>query len=149
MTQDEMQKYWDACLIKQWRLMGTVGDLFEMYRSIVGRYPLHGELMRMPELHRKIGVRIYVDKFLPKLNDLLWKVEPEKDVRVLDKLTKSRYDKDVRGATDSERERNNARRRHKTNVTRVKFESMSYRERNADTDGNVVKSSKVRVRRVR
>lgn len=147
MTQEEMQKYWDACLIKQWRLMGTVGDLFNMYKSIVGNYPQPGELLRLPALHHTIGVRVFVDTRLPKLSDILWKTEPEKDVETLRKLTKSKYENDKRPSTSGERDLTNARSKHHREMKRANFELEAYKNRNSATDWGVVKSPKARIGR--
>lgn len=147
MTQEEMQKYWDACLIKQWRLMGTVGDLFNMYKSIVGNYPQPGELLRLPALHHTIGVRVFVDTSLPKLNEILWKTEPDKDIETLRKLTKSKYENDKRPRTSGEKERENARAKHHREMKRANFERDAYGNRNSATDWGVVKSPKARIGR--
>ena len=105
MNQEELQKYWDACLIKQWRQFGRINDLFAMYKSIVGVYPEADSLLRMPPqgMSHLIGVRVYVDNFLSKLNEKLWATPPEKDVDTLRALTKSKYNNKQRGATDGEK----------------------------------------------
>ena len=147
MTQEEMQKCWDACLIKQWRLMGTVGDLFNMYKSIVGNYPQPGDLLRLPALHHRVGVRVFVDSYLPKLNDILWKTKPEKDVETLRKLTKSKYENDKRPTSNGERDLTNARSKHHREMKRANFELEAYNNRNSATDWGVVKSPKARIGR--
>ena len=144
MTQEEMQKYWDACLIRQWRRVGTVGSVFTMFKSIVGHYPKSGELLRIPPMHRKVGIRVYVDCYLPKLNDLLWKVPPDKDVEILNKLTKSKYDNDKHPSTNGEKEMRNARQRLKRSEKKIDFKNETYENRNHDTDWGVVKSNKAR-----
>lgn len=151
MTQEELQKYWDACLIRQWRQFGKIYDLFSMYKSIVGSYPQTGSLLRMPPegLPHRIGVRVYVDNFLSKLNEKLWATSPEKDVDTLRALTKSKYNNKQRKATDGERARNAERKRSKRADLRVEFNYKSFEKRNQATDWGVVKSSKARVRRMR
>lgn len=144
MTQEEMQKYWDACLIRQWRKAGTVGSVFTMFKSIVGHSPQPGELLRIPILPPRVGVRVYVDSYLPKLSVLLWKAPPEKDVEILNKLTKSKYEKDKRPSTNGEKEMLNARQRHIRSAKKVAFNKESYENRNHETDWGVVNSSKVR-----
>ena len=151
MNQEELQKYWDACLIKQWRQFGRINDLFAMYKSIVGVYPEADSLLRMPPqgMSHLIGVRVYVDNFLSKLNEKLWATPPEKDVDTLRALTKSKYNNKQRGATDGERARNAERKRSKRASVRLAFESKARSERNQATDWGVVKSSKVHIRRKR
>ena len=151
MTTAELQKYWDACLIKQWRLAGTLADLRTMYKSIVGEYPDNHSILRKPEasMPYRIGVRVFVDTRLSKLNELLWKVSPEKDVEILKKLTASKYDTHNRPSTNAEREVNNTRYRHKKEAAINKLNITLYSERNSATDWDTVKSTRARVRRTK
>ena len=151
MTTAELQKYWDACLIKQWRLAGTLADLRAMYKSIVGEFPDNHNIRRKPKIGTpyKIGVRVFVDSELSKLNELLWKVTPEKDVEILSKLTTSKYDIHSRPPTNAEREVINTRRKHKKELQINKLSSTLYAERNSATDWDTVKSTKTRVRRTK
>ena len=151
MTAAELQKYWDACLIKQWRLAGTLADLRTMYKSIVGEYPDNHSILRKPEasMPYRIGVRVFVDTRLSKLNELLWKVSPEKDVEILKKLTTSKYDIHRRKSTYAEREVNNTRRRHKKEAAISTLNITLYSERNSATDWDTVKSTKTRVRKTK
>ena len=151
MTTAELQKYWDACLIKQWRLAGTLGDLRTMYKSIVGEFPDNHSILRKPEasMPYKIGVRIFVDTRLSKLNELLWEVPPEKDVEILKKLTASKYDIHNRPPTNAEREVKNTSKKHRKELQINKLSFTLYAERNSATDWDTVKSTKTRVRRTK
>ena len=151
MTTAELQKYWDACLIKQWRLAGTLEDLRTMYKSIVGEFPDNHNIRRKPKIGMpyKIGVRVFVDSELSKLNELLWKVTPEKDVEILSKLTTSKYDIHSRPLTNAEREVKNTSKKHRKELQINKLSFTLYAERNSATDWDTVKSTKTRVRRTK
>jgi len=143
------QEYWDACLIKTWRNIGTFYDLNKMFHSIVGKWPTDMEprLLRTPLRWTpgKMQVRYYVAHFLPKINDRLHAQPPEKDVFLLRKLQESNYDtaKDYL-KSETEKERDAVSRQHsfarKVNAHNIK----AITERNHETDWNKVKGGHIR-----
>lgn len=143
MEKTDAQKYWDACLIRNFRMFGTIGDAFEMFKSIAGVYPEVYGLRRLPSfLHRSVGIRVFVASFLPLVNDRLHDPKTD-DVAFLNKLCKSKYDtQKKRVETEQDRELNNIARDIKAKLKRIDFERDAYRRRNRGTDWGVVKSSK-------
>ncbi len=139
MTQD-LQKTWDACMIRCWRKFLTIGDAIAMYRSMTGAYPTG--LLRVPNsgLHYKIGIKVFMDSYLPKINSWLWSNDPDKDILLLRKLQNSKYDCSKRPhTTKAKKDLENTQRKLRNNVSKVKLDIHRYSERNHATDWNVHK----------
>jgi hypothetical protein len=90
------QKNWDAALIKTWRLAGSVGDVFVLFKALSGKRSDECDppLKRMPAPNYpwKVGVRVFVANHLSKISKRLWEQSPEKDILLLRKLETSAYD---------------------------------------------------------
>lgn len=138
------QEYWDACLIKTWRNMGTFRDAQKMFFSIMQTWPdkIEPPLLRYPTMFIPNGVQIryFTAMFLPKINDWLWDHSPDKDVDFFKHITKSKYTvSKKRLKTEESKERYNlgqtARRLRLING----FNLQQANNRNHDTDWNVVK----------
>lgn len=138
------QEYWDACLIKTWRNIGTLQDACSMFKDIVGKWPDECDppLLRYPVNYLPYGVQMqyFVASFLPKISDWLWSHPPDKDVELLRKVTKSKYTtakKYVRTQDDKERANITNKQRKDRELRTLRTEK--YSTRNHDTDWNVIK----------
>jgi hypothetical protein len=137
------QEYWDACLIKTWRNSGTVGDVFAMFYSIMKTFTSEYELLRVPPkaIHPKIGVRVFVARYLPKINDWLWDKPREKDVELLKKLSKSKYDTlDGQFKTEADKEVAREQQRLRSNRLKVAMNTIERNNRNQATNWGVTKA---------
>jgi hypothetical protein len=87
------QEYWDACLIKTWRLDGKVIDAILMFKSITGKtlYDRQEQLLRTPPIAFpfKLRIRPFMAQYLEKISHRLWEQKPDKDVLLLKKLQTS------------------------------------------------------------
>lgn len=138
MTKEEMQKFWDAMLIRSWRQFGTIGDLRDMFESTCGVSCHDAEILRKtPPMKGRVGTRVFVAQYLPKINDRLLGQATDKDVALLRALQSSPYDTLQKGIPDREREQ--LRRQVKRNRLEVGFQTMKAAGRNHDTDWNVTK----------
>jgi hypothetical protein len=144
-----LQEYWDACLIKTWRNLGSISNAMHMFEVTTGKMLFESNLLRVPPLGFpwKVGMRVFVAERLPKISERLWSQPPEKDVLLLRKLATSKYDtakEDTSPDTDLKRQRRQLRR----NGKRIAMETLSVSNRNASTDWNVTKGPS-QVRRAR
>ena len=97
----------------------------------------------------KIGIRVFVASYLPKINDRLWNQPPDKDVLLLRKLQTSNYDtlKSVPISAGEAELRKVKRSTHANNAISV-LNIHKYSERNNATDWNVSKGPyRLKVRR--
>lgn len=145
------QKNWDAALIKTWRLAGSIGDVYALFRAIAGKRTDECDppLKRMPPKHIpwKIGVRVFVAEHLSKISNRLWDQPPEKDILLLRKLETSSYDTETEKIhRDSELEAQ--RKMVRENRERQSLITTNISNRNHSTDWGVTKGPS-RVRRVR
>ena len=149
------QEYWDACLIKTWRNMGTYRDAQKMFYSIMKQWP---EKIEPPLLRHPVGflpngmqIRYFMSTWLPKMNDWLWSHPPDKDVELLRAVTKSRYtvlEKSLKTEEDKERKALSVEKR-KSHAT-MKLDRELWETRNKDTDWGVTKApGKYRTRRLK
>lgn len=136
---DTDQKIWDACLIKTWRNAGTVLDAISMYQNIAHK-ELDFSLLRVPKAGYpwKTGIRVFVASHLYKISKRLWQQPPEKDIELLKKLQTSSY---TTSKDDVERDKTlaNEASQHKRNSKKVGMSNLAYKNRNYDTNWNVVK----------
>ena len=146
-----LQEYWDACLIRAWRNHLRVLDAMRMFQSITGKRLDECELLRVPATNIPwlIGMRVFASGHLPKVSDWLWEHEPEKDVALLRKLSKSKYDTEkVRYRTNGDRDLEATQSRVRRDRQKLEFKTREISEKNAATDWNVTKGrTKVRVRK--
>lgn len=133
------QKYWDACLIKVWRAGGQLLDAVLMFKSITGKDVSECNLKRTPPggMAWKMGVRVFVAEFLPKISARLWEQEPSKDVALLKALEKSSYTTCQR---TRDRELAKTKREAKQNETEISMLANKIASRNRKTDWGVTKS---------
>lgn len=139
------QEYWDACLIRTWRNLGTIRDANSMFRSITGEWPdkIEPPLLRLPKRALPITVqaRYFVAHFMPKLNDMLLNSDRDKDVLILRKLKDSKYNtakkQDV-SIADRERFAKEGRQMY-VDKKAISVGIKMYSERNDGTNWNVNK----------
>ena len=139
------QEYWDACLIRTWRNIGTIKDANKMFHSIVGKWPheIEPRLLRLPNfgLPFTVQARYFVAHFMPKLNDMLLSSDRDKDVAILRKLKDSKYStarKADKSIADVERHMNEGR-QMSIDKKAMSVEYNNYKNRNSATDWNVAK----------
>lgn len=136
------QEYWDACMIRTWRNMGTIHDVFSMFYSVTGKKTEEFELKRKPPkgLPSGMQIRIFTARFLPKINDWLWDKTPEKDVLLLKKLSVSKYDTlETAFRSNADKEMSKEIQRINTNRKRMGMRTLDYNNRNQATDWGVTK----------
>ncbi len=137
-TQEQLQKYWDAMLIRSWRQFGTVGELRDMFFQTCGVNWNEVQILRnTPPLHGRVTTRVFVAKYLPKISERLFSQEPAKDVNLLRALQSSKYD--TYKAALPDRERQNMQSQVRRDKLRIAFEHAKYKGRNRDTDWGVTK----------
>ncbi len=146
------QEHWDASLVHTWRRAGTLLDAVAMFNSDEESRGIDvTTLKRAPPigLPWKMGVRLFVAQYLPKINDRLWDQSPEKDDLMLRKLAQSNYDTlktAYRSASDVELHAEVQR--HRRNIKRVEMDMLSKSNRNQATDWGVTKGPvRTRVRK--
>lgn len=135
-TKSQQQKYYDALLIRGWRLFQNVVDVDSSFHSIFGLYPQQAGLLRTAG-YNKMGVRHFVASYLPKINDRLLSQAPEKDVLLLRKLETSSYTT-LKAAIEDKEVKAEARTLKRRRIS-IGFETLKAATRNHDTDWNVVK----------
>ena len=142
------QEYWDACLIRAWRNFQTVGQLFQMFKSITKIETTDG-LLRKPQpfVNPKMGVRVFSARFLPDINEWLHNHPADKDILLAKKLSTSKYDTfDKPFKTNAEKDVEKVKKDNKKNMEKVNLGFTWYQDRNAATDWNVTKG-KARIKR--
>jgi hypothetical protein len=145
------QEYWDACLIRAWRQQMNLMGAMRMFLSITGKRIDECELLRVPadNIPWNVGVRVFTASYLPKISDRLWDQEPEKDVALLRKLQKSKYNTEkTQYRTNADRDLANEQAKNKRNREKNAYTTHEISESNSATDWNVTKGPvKVRVRK--
>jgi hypothetical protein len=143
------QEYWDACLIRGWRLHGTILNSMIIFKSITGKeiFDYDPRLLRIPRngYPWSIHLRVFVADHLSKISKRLWEQPPEKDVMLLKKLKDSKYDTELDKLKN--RELDNERSQLYRNRKKVGMSSLAASQRNSATDWNVVKGGKIGRRR--
>jgi hypothetical protein len=146
-----LQEYWDACLIRAWRRQLRVLDAMNMFLSITGKRTDECELLRTPlkSIPWTTGVRVFTASYLPKINDRLWDQDPEKDVALLRKLQKSKYNTEkTQYRTNADRDLANEQARNRRNKQVVELSLTKALNKNSATDWNVTKgAAKIRIRK--
>ena len=139
-----LQEYWDACLIRAWRNHMKIVDAMNMFYSITGKRLDECQLLRTPieNIPWNISARVFTAYHLPNINERLWDQSPEKDVALLHKLSKSKYNtQKTAHRTNADRELSNEMQRNRKNRERNNLSLHAVTKRNAETDWNVVKGS--------
>lgn len=145
LTHAQLQEYWDACLIKQWRSFGSVLDAICQWERLTERKFMDVEMLRKPRggMPWKIGVRVFVAEFLPKINDRLIDQPREKDVALLKKLQTSNYTTlSMAMPSQKERDRRSVENQIRKANAIYKLDSEVHGNRNHDTDWGVTKGSR-------
>jgi hypothetical protein len=146
-----LQEYWDACLIRSWRRQLSLLDAMSMFLSITGKRTDECELLRVPakNIPWNVGARVFTAYHLPKINDRLWEQEPEKDIDLLRKLQKSKYNTEkTRYRTNADRDLANEQAKTRRNQEKNAYTTHEIAEYNSATDWNVTKGkARVRVRK--
>jgi hypothetical protein len=141
-TQEQLQEYWDACLIRHWRLFGTVLDAIYQWERLTNLRWSDTELLRKPKpkFPLKVGVRAFVAAFLPKINDWLWEHPKEKDIDLLKKLKGSKYTTAKNQInSQTKRDQNRLSKSTKKEMSKSNLDKHKWMERNRDTDWNITK----------
>lgn len=145
---DTLQTKWDAALIKTWRLDGRLQDTINLFNFLNGNitFSFDLNLKRIPAggFPWTVHVRVFMDQFLPKINERLWSQSPEKDVLLLRKLATSNYDtynKPIRNSLLASTQVGHKIRKSKSIM---EYEFRNWANRNNKTDWNKVKSNKVK-----
>lgn len=146
-----LQEYWDACLIRSWRRQLCLLDAMSMFLSLTGKRTDECELLRVPldNIPWKTGVRVFTAYHLPKINDKLWDQEPEKDIDLLRKLQKSKYNTEkTQYRTNADRDLASAQAKVRKDKEKNAYTTHEISEYNSATDWNVTKGrARVRVRK--
>lgn len=133
----ELQKTWDACLIRCWRMDLTLLDVERMFESITKQWP--SNLLRMPTYNfpKRIRVRVFMDSYLHKISERLWAQEPAKDIDLLRKLQTSKYDTSSKAhRSNADNELQKVKRSLKTSKAKSELDIWKYSRRNHATDWN-------------
>jgi len=130
------QKYWDACLIRSWRMHGTLSSLLIMFKAVVHKDALEEGLLRTPTgyVPFRQPVRAWVASRLPKISTILWEQDPDKDVALLRKLENSKYTTAKSSTIIPDKERAKMRADLRKNKQAMELESTNYSNRNSATD---------------
>ena len=109
MSIEELQKYWDACLIRCWRKDTRLYHAIKLFKLYSGKLPWEVELIRVPpsmRLYAGRPTRAFVARFLTELGDWLLNHPQEQDIKLLNKITSTKYDSvDDRHRIDGETRR--------------------------------------------
>jgi hypothetical protein len=126
-------------------------DAMSMFLSITGKRIDECELLRVPSnnIPWKTGARVFTAYYLPKINDRLWDQDPEKDVALLRKLQKSKYNTEKKQyRTNADRDLSSAQNKIRKDMQKNSYTTHLVSEYNSDTDWNVTKGkARVRVRK--
>lgn len=142
------QEYWDACLIKTWRNSGNIVDAMSMFYSVTGKRITGSELLRIPapNFPWRVGIRVFVAQFLPKINDRLWDQPPEKDVALLKKLSTSKYDTSKQPIkSEADKELAKERRQYHKNKLKVGMNTTERNNRAQATEWGVTKAPQSKI----
>lgn len=146
-----LQEYWDACLIRSWRRQLCLMDAMSMFLSLTGKRIDECELLRvpLPNYPWKGAVRVFTAYHLPKINDRLWDQEPEKDIDLLRRLQKSKYNTEKTAyRTNADKDLSEAQRKTRSDRKKKEYVTGVVANRNSATDWNVTKGrARVRVRK--
>ena len=93
MSIEELQKYWDACLIRCWRRDLYLSHAVKLFKLYSGKFPWEVDLLRIPpdRHYWKKPTRGFVARFMPKLSDWLFDHPQEQDLELLNKITATKY----------------------------------------------------------
>ena len=140
MDKAEAQKLWDACLIKSWREFYTIGQACEMFNSIAKKSVHDFDILRKPnpKMPWSVGARMFVAQRLPKINEKLLTLSPEKHIYLLNILQKTKYTTATQNL-NPDRERINAIEQAKKDHAFGTFNAQKYKDRNKKTDWGTVK----------
>jgi hypothetical protein len=132
-----------------WQNFGTVLDGMSMFKSLTGKKTdeIDPPLLRLPhpKMPWKMGMRVFVDQYLPKINDWLHETPQQNHHKLLAKLKNSKYTTlELKIGGDSSLQE--AMRSYYKDRKIVGFSTRQYSIRNYDTDWNVVKGPS-RIRR--
>ena len=140
------QKNWDAAMIKIWRNNGCILDAMSLFLKLGGKRTTDCDppLKRIPSegFPWKVGVKVFVFSYLPKISTWLWDHEANRDIDLLKKLEGSNYDCLERARMDTELRK--AYRETARNKKKLAMASLAYSNRNNDTNWNTVKGGPVK-----
>ena len=139
------QKNWDAAVIKIWRNNGCISDAMSLFLKLGGKRITECDppLKRIPpeKFPWKIGVKVFVSSYLPKISTWLWDHDADRDIDLLRKLDGSNYDCLEKAISDAKLA--NARSAMRRDEKRIAMSTLAYSNRNNDTNGNIVKGGSV------
>ena len=139
MTNEEAQKFWDACLIRCWRDCKTIRSCYLMFHHATGFKTEDFDLLRTTlTMPWDVPVRVFMAQRLPKIGDRLFARGKEHDLALLRSLQGSKYTTSTNNLRpDSERDA--ARRATRKDQAFLRLNTHKYGNRNHDTDWSVVK----------
>ena len=139
------QKNWDAAVIKIWRNNGCISDAMSLFLKLGGKRITECDppLKRIPpeNFPWRIGVKVFVSSYLPKISTWLWDHDADRDIDLLRKLDGSNYDCLEKAISDAKLA--NARSAMRRDEKRIAMSTLAYSNRNNDTNGNIVKGGSV------
>lgn len=138
------QEYWDACLIRGWRLGLPLIEAMKMFKSITGKRTDEAGILRVPKGYFAKETKVYVANRLPKISEWLFKCGPEHDAALLKKLSASKYDSLEEAQLIPDRSRTKLHRDRKQDIERMKFTSSQIGESRSATDWGTMKGTKIR-----
>ena len=143
------QKYWDACLIRSWRINGCLGELFTMFRATTHVDALNSGLLRIPAGYFSLRqpVRAWVASRLPKISTRLWEQDPDKDVALLHKLENSKYTTAKSTTIIPDKERAKMRADLRKDILVLELESTKRSNRNSATDWGTMSGGRTKATR--
>lgn len=150
MTQEELQKYWDASLIHAWRRFISVKGAMSQFTKGTGMMLHECDLLRVPPkgLPWTVDTRYFVATYLPKISERLFNYGPEHDIMLLRRLQSSKYDtRAPKSFLDPARAAEASRSRNDKKV--LECERAFTVNRNRSTDWGVTKAPGYRIRRAR
>lgn len=140
MTNTEMQKVWDRCLIKSWRLDGNLFNANNEFQHITKKNIWELDLLRIPNkgFPFKCSTRVFIANHLEKISNRLWNQPIERDDAMIEKLQCSKYTA-TKQNTQIGAYIDEVKRKSKIQSKLVGINVKRYSERNSNTDWNTVK----------
>lgn len=86
------QRFWDAMIIKSWQDFDNCDKLNAWAFQEFGDYPMNLDLKRVKNCYPKMGVRVWVDTYMPQLSEKLFALPKNRHIELLDWLGKSSID---------------------------------------------------------
>lgn len=86
------QRFWDAMIIKSWQNFENCDKLNAWAFQEFGDYPMNLDLKRAKNCYPRMGVRVWVDTYMPQLSEKLLALPKNRHIELLDWLGRSNID---------------------------------------------------------